>query len=167
MEQFVEWLQAELDQRGWLASDLARRAGLGSGTLSQLMNGYRNPGPDVCRSIAHALKVPEEEVFRRAGLLSPKPELSDQAEELRSIIGLLKEENVAYVAEIARWRLNQQAQEDNQPDAEAAEKKKLLEALEKLSPAEREAAIKNQTARSRLQQANRKRTPKGSAGDTR
>lgn len=160
MEKFAVWVLDQLNERGWRSVDLAQKAGISEGAVSNVLNGYRRPGPDVCRSIAHALRVAEEEVFRRAGLLSPKPELSDQAEELRAIIGLLKEENVAYVAEIARWRLNQQAQEDDPPEAGDPKRARLIKKMKEMTPEQREDTIKNQMSRSR-QQGSSGRTKKG------
>jgi len=68
---FVEWLELELNQRGWRPSDLARAAGVSSATISNVMTGSRNAGSDLCRGIAKAFGEPEEKVFRLAGLLSP------------------------------------------------------------------------------------------------
>jgi len=38
-------------------------------TVSKILNGERNPGPDFCRALARALNYPQEFVFRKAGLL--------------------------------------------------------------------------------------------------
>ena len=71
MKDFTEWLLDELKKRQWRPANLANKAGLGSGTLSHVLNGSRKPGSDLCRAIAAALGEPEEKVFRLAGLLSP------------------------------------------------------------------------------------------------
>ena len=41
---FSEWLQSELDQKGWKQSDLSKRSGINSGLLSRIINGERRPG---------------------------------------------------------------------------------------------------------------------------
>ena len=41
--------------------------------LSLIWTGDRAPGPDLCRSIAHALGYPQELVFRKAGLINDQP----------------------------------------------------------------------------------------------
>ncbi len=69
---FIEWLQSELDARDWKQSDLARRSGIGTGYLSQIMNGVRNPGAPTLRSIARAFGIRDVEVLRRAGLADPE-----------------------------------------------------------------------------------------------
>lgn len=77
MDSFSTWVLNEVDQRGWTPAELARRAGLNTGTLSNILNGNRRPGPEVCRAIAKALGEPEEKVFRLAGLLSSLPASND------------------------------------------------------------------------------------------
>jgi len=71
--EFTAWLENELAKRGWTPADLAHAAGLGNSTVTRILNGGRNPGPEFCRSVAKALAEPEETVFRQAGLLSPLP----------------------------------------------------------------------------------------------
>lgn len=52
------------------------------------MTGSRNPGPEFCQAIARVLKLPQEEVFLRAGLLeSPLSRLfAELSVEQREII---------------------------------------------------------------------------------
>jgi transcriptional regulator with XRE-family HTH domain len=71
---FSKWLQSELDKQEWTQADLARKTDLSRAAVSLVLSKNRKPGPDFCRAIAHALDLPEEEVFRQAGLLSPKLE---------------------------------------------------------------------------------------------
>lgn len=72
-DELVIWLEGELEERGWSIRELGRQAGLSHVTIANILNGSRNPGERFCRAIAHALRVPIEEVFRRAGLLPPEP----------------------------------------------------------------------------------------------
>lgn len=78
-ELFSDWILAQLNKRGWTQGELSRRANVSSGTLSMVINYQRGAGPDFCRSIAKAFGVPEEEVFRQAGLLSPIDNPSDHS----------------------------------------------------------------------------------------
>lgn len=73
-ETFSEWIEEQLNLRGWKPADLARAARVGQTTISNIINGNRNPGPDFCISIARALNVPTELVFRKAGILPPSLE---------------------------------------------------------------------------------------------
>ncbi len=66
---FANWLTGEINRLGWSQSELARRAGLSSGLISQVLSGQK-PGERFCKGVARALGVPEDEVFRRAGILS-------------------------------------------------------------------------------------------------
>lgn len=88
LAEFVEWLQAELDKRDWRQADLARRGGIHTGLLSRIMSLERNPGPDTCSSIAKALNIPPEDVFRKAGLL---PSLPAEDAAVREITTMLRE----------------------------------------------------------------------------
>jgi len=72
-EHFGKWLEKELETRGWPISELARRAEVSHPAISRLISGIRNPGPDLCRAIAQGLEIPEEKIFRMAGLLSDLP----------------------------------------------------------------------------------------------
>ena len=77
---FAEWLQKELDKRDWKQSNLVH-AGVTSSYLSRVMNGLRKPGPRLCRQIAKALNLPEQEVYERAGLLKGLPQGDKEIEE--------------------------------------------------------------------------------------
>ena len=71
---FAEWLQKELDKRGWSHSESSRRTGIPRSHISRLLNGTRNAGPDPCIAIAKAFNLPREEVFRARGWLLSEPE---------------------------------------------------------------------------------------------
>jgi transcriptional regulator with XRE-family HTH domain len=69
MTGFQDWLRVELDKRNWTYADLSERAGIGRSTVSMVMSGARNPGPEFLLGISDALNVPEIVVFQKAGLL--------------------------------------------------------------------------------------------------
>jgi transcriptional regulator with XRE-family HTH domain len=101
---FAAWLDAELAQRGWSYSQLARRAGLSHSMLSRLRAGAP-PSWSACRLVAEALGLPPEEVFRQAGLMPPIS--SDQAEyeQFRHLLAQLSDEDRQELLEIARLKL--------------------------------------------------------------
>ena len=74
---FSEWVQGELDKREWSQADLARKAGVSRASVSLVISQNRKPGPEFCRAIARAMELPEEYIFRKARLLSPKPDEPD------------------------------------------------------------------------------------------
>jgi transcriptional regulator with XRE-family HTH domain len=104
LQEFAEWLQGELDRRGWDQSKLARRAGVSQGQVSRVLSGTRGLGPDTCRAIARALDLPEEVVFRKAGLLSEKSEEAEKLKLLELIILLesASDEDLDLMIEMAR-----------------------------------------------------------------
>ncbi len=67
---FADWLQAELDRRDWSQSDLANKAGINRQVInSYLLHKRKKPDEEILSAIAHALNLPPEEVFRKAGIL--------------------------------------------------------------------------------------------------
>ena len=78
---FSEWLQAEMDKRGWSQSDLARFADLNRAVINKLLNGKSNPQPTTLEAISRALRIPIEITYRAAGLLPSNPENDDTIEE--------------------------------------------------------------------------------------
>jgi transcriptional regulator with XRE-family HTH domain len=79
---FAEWLQSEIDKRGWSQSDCARAAELNRAVINKLLNSKSKPQPLTLIAIARALKIPIEMVYRAAGLLPPSLDGDDTLEEL-------------------------------------------------------------------------------------
>lgn len=71
---FAEWLQRELDKRGWDQSELARRSEMSTAQVSRVVSGGRDAGPEFCIAISRALRIPREDVFRARGWLLTEPE---------------------------------------------------------------------------------------------
>ena len=88
VENFIRWLLTELDKKGWQPSDLAKQAKVSKGSVSNVLNGNRKPGPDLCLAIAKALNEPPEKVFRLAGLLPALP--TSDGTTIQEAIELLK-----------------------------------------------------------------------------
>jgi transcriptional regulator with XRE-family HTH domain len=80
MSRLTDWLSNQMEARGWGYNELARRAGLSSGTVSNVMAERSNPGLDFCVGVAGALGESPEYVLRMAGLL-PAVESSEGREE--------------------------------------------------------------------------------------
>ena len=70
---FANWLQNEMDIRGYTGYDLAKEIKSSPATIYRILNGERNAGKDVCKRIAKALKVDESVVFYQAGITSRDP----------------------------------------------------------------------------------------------
>src|SRR5215207_2271622 len=78
---FSEWLQAEMDRRGWSQSDLARASDLNRAVINKLLNGKSHPQPATLEAISRALRIPIEIIYRAAGLLPSNPDHDDAVEE--------------------------------------------------------------------------------------
>ncbi|HOF87545.1 MAG TPA: helix-turn-helix transcriptional regulator [Armatimonadota bacterium] len=101
-ENFIDWLQREMQSRGWNQAELARRSGTTTAQISRVMTGEQRPGPTVSRKLARALHIPPEEVFRRAGLLPATQRQPEGTEELVYHFSCLDEEDRKRLLIIAR-----------------------------------------------------------------
>jgi transcriptional regulator with XRE-family HTH domain len=79
---FAEWLQLEIDKRGWSQSDCARACDLNRAVIHKLLNGRCNPQPITLMAIARGFKIPVEPVYRAAGILPPNSEGDDTLQEM-------------------------------------------------------------------------------------
>lgn len=79
---FADWLQAEMDKRGWSQSDCARAADLNRAVINKLLNRKSRPQPFTLVAIARAFKIPVETAYRAAGLLPPSTSGDDSVDEL-------------------------------------------------------------------------------------
>lgn len=103
---FSEWLMKELNNRNINQSELARLSGISRGAISHIINGVRQPGPDICDAIATAFKLPPETVFRAAGLLPKKPEADQKLEEIMFLMRELSPDDLEEIDQIIRLKLN-------------------------------------------------------------
>lgn len=78
---FSEWLQIEMNKRGWSQSDLARAADLNRAVINKLLNGKSRPQPATLEAISRALRLPIEITYRAAGLLPVTPDNDEIIEE--------------------------------------------------------------------------------------
>lgn len=108
MENIREFLEAEMEKKGWKQADLARASNLDSAVISNIINGRRRMGEETAKAIAHALQLPPEEVFRIAGLLPPVSKERSQLSELTYLINMLDDNNLQEVIDYARHRLEKQ-----------------------------------------------------------
>lgn len=104
LNEFSRWLHDQLESREWKPADLARCAAIDKAVVSRILSGVRNPGPDTCVAIAHALEIPEEEVFRQAGYLSRRSAEPHGLAELMQIYTNSPEEDQLDLLEYARFR---------------------------------------------------------------
>lgn len=73
---FAQWLQAQLDDRGWTIPELSRRSGIPYPTVHAYVRGTRGSGSrpasrENLDAIAGALGLPATEVAEAAGIANP------------------------------------------------------------------------------------------------
>ena len=66
---FNQWMNKTLEDRGWSARELARRAGISHTYISNIASGKRLPTWDFCAAIAGPLGMSPIVVFQKAGLI--------------------------------------------------------------------------------------------------
>ena len=70
----VIWINDEIKDRGWSMRELARRADMSPTAIRMVLSGQRDPTWNWCAKVARALRVPEVDFFRFAGLLPSNPQ---------------------------------------------------------------------------------------------
>lgn len=108
---FSSWLAGELNTRGWTQSKLARKSNLSSAMISLLLQGHRGLGAEGAIAIADALGFPSELVFRKAGLLPPKPQADRMLAKLTTIYHSLIEADRTKLLKVAQALADCAAQE--------------------------------------------------------
>ena len=108
-QRFLDWLHAELDQRGWSYRETARRAGLSHGSLSQIANG-RQPGFAVCLALSRALGYPLTQVLWLAGYIERPPGHDPLLDELAHVAHPLPAKLKRTLIQIARSMNEQEEQ---------------------------------------------------------
>lgn len=106
METFGDWLTTQLDEKGWSQAELARRAHISQPTLSRIISGLRQVGPDAAAAIARALGQPPEKVFRLAGLLPGRlfPPSGENQGKGAVANPQWAEDFLTWLAELPEWR---------------------------------------------------------------
>jgi len=107
-EKFAEWLKRELESKHWRQADLAKATHLDSAVISNLINGKRGPGIDTCNTIARALDLPLETVYRAAGILPLSTEETLRETKMKGIFKQLSEEDQDELIQIAAFKLDKQ-----------------------------------------------------------
>lgn len=105
---FAEWLQNELTERDMSQSELARLAGINRQVISTYINQKRiKPDENILRAIARAFRVPNETVFRAAGMLDPVSEVDEEVAKLLNDFRQLPERDRAEIQALIDFKLQQ------------------------------------------------------------
>ncbi len=92
MIKFADWLQETLDERGLSRADLSRLSGISPSQISKILNLQSAPGKTALQSIALALKVPQETLYRKAGLIDEKGEFDETLAEANHLLSELPDD---------------------------------------------------------------------------
>lgn len=114
---FADWLRDKLNEMGWTQAELARRSGVSAPQITRLLSGERGIGEQSISSIARALRLPPETVFRAAGLLPPEPEYVPLLDEWNAVFYELTPDEQQEMIDIARLKVDRRkspGQQSNQ-----------------------------------------------------
>lgn len=96
-----EFVKKELERKGWNRSELSRKSGLSTGTISNVLNDDRPAGVDVVRAMAVALGVPQHILFYYARLITELPgEIPVEVQETASALLKLPERDRQEIMDI-------------------------------------------------------------------
>ena len=103
---FPKWIMDQLESRNWSQAELARRAGLSRTAINDVISGNANAGYTLCLSIANALELPPESIFRKAGLLPPNPDVDEEIEQILHEVEKLPKSDQEEVLAFIRMKRN-------------------------------------------------------------
>ncbi len=102
--EFANWLQQELERRGWSQAELARRSRITPTQISRILSGSRNPGVEVLTGFANALNLPPNTLFKLAGILPPDADSPLDIDELVHLYKNLPAEDREELIQLARMK---------------------------------------------------------------
>ena len=102
---FPVWLREELAERHWTQAELAKRSGVSPAQITRVLSGERGLGELSIIAIAQALKLPPEQVYRKAGLLPRQERSTDLVDELMHYFFQLPEPERIRLVEYARFMM--------------------------------------------------------------
>lgn len=89
---FINWLNEVLADKGWSQADLSKRAEVSTSMISSVLSGRREPGINFLSSVASALRVAPEDLYRLAGLLPSEKQDDETLHKISSLYGTLRED---------------------------------------------------------------------------
>lgn len=104
---FCLWLQLEREKRGLTQAKLASLAGLNRAVINKIENGQSKPTVETLQSIANALNLPDEVVFRAAGFLRTPPD-TEYAEQILHLLPQLSSQEQEEILELLRFKAERQ-----------------------------------------------------------
>jgi len=100
-----EWVDKEMEKRGWSNSELARQMNVTSSAFSAVYTGKASASWEFCYRLSVALGKDHNEVFRMAGHLPPAKHDADTVKTLAEMMHRLSTEDLDLVEKYIEWRL--------------------------------------------------------------
>jgi len=101
---FNTWLLSKLKEKEWSQADLARASGLTTAAISKYING-RIPDTEALKKIAHAFRLPNEQVFEAAGVFSPKSKADEKIEQINHLASTMSDDEKQELLEYIQFRI--------------------------------------------------------------
>jgi transcriptional regulator with XRE-family HTH domain len=116
-DRLIEYILEYLDRQNLSQAELARRADISPSQLSKILNRTSAPGREACEGLAHALKLPPDQVMQMAGLLPKRDARSTLIDRIVHLVEQMPPEEQERFVSLAEWTVEQQ--ERKAKDAEA------------------------------------------------
>lgn len=104
-ENLINFIEIELEKKGWTWYELGRQAGISTGTIYNIRSGFRGVGKSSLSKIAKALNVPTEKLYRLGGLLPDIPENSEYEQDLLYLVRQMDTNQKISLLEYAKFQL--------------------------------------------------------------
>ena len=103
-----KFIEDELARSGMSQADLARKSGLDTGWISNLISGTKQLGLKSMVGLSKGLGVPTDMILRAAGLLPPVPAKTEQTEQLLYLFNQLSDKDKQTILQMAEFLLNKE-----------------------------------------------------------
>ena len=117
MDDFADWLSAQLKEHSWSMMDFSKRSGISHSQISRVMAGLRPPGDLFLEKTAEALHIPLVDVYRIAGRLPMESPREDPrylyVAKIAEVAGqLVKDSDLKELLYLAEMKLENQEEEE-------------------------------------------------------
>ena len=106
MSDLTNFLNSELERRGWSINELGRKANISASQAANVIAGRSKPGFEFCLAIADVFHADPVKVLRMSGLLPPDPvqvrAQNPALDECWRLLSRLDEDTLALVLKVLR-----------------------------------------------------------------
>jgi transcriptional regulator with XRE-family HTH domain len=103
MNKFGDWLVEQRELKGISQNKLAEKMNFSQAAVSRVESGKVSPTSDFIIAVAEALDMPLELVYRRGGLLPPKPERDEWVEKTSLLMSKLPAESRNFLEQMIKY----------------------------------------------------------------